>query len=121
MAEVDVSELMEDPDFADEFKLVFQWSDVSTKGENMCVEEVRDIVGVRQPTGKNTIRRLPASLRKENVVSFWITGSFPTTEKCRYPTLVEYRESRYKVRLVIDWENYGFGWSEAVCVEEKIA
>lgn len=120
MANVDVTQNLLDPDFVDEIKLITQSARVNSRGESLVSpEKVTISVGSVQPADSETIQRLPDDLRIEDVRSFFYRGEIIASEPGRYSSVLEFRGKRYLVRMVVDWGNYGPGWTEGICVGER--
>lgn len=118
MAQIDITELLTDPDFVDFISLITRKPTVNTLGENTVQEVELKSVGSVQPADYKTLKRLPEALQNENVSSFWFKGEIIATADCRYPSILVFKGKRYLVRQVADWTNWGAGWCEGVCVAE---
>lgn len=121
MARIDVTELFSDPDFCDAVKIIRRASAVNSYGENFIKETDFDSVGSVQPTDGPTMKRLPQALQNENVSSFWVKGDLSDTQGCKYPPILVFKGKRFQVRHIFDWTNWGSGWSEGLCVAEKLS
>lgn len=121
MAQVDVSELLVDPDFVDPIQLVTRRDQVDYLGENYLEETVLNSFGSIQPASGKTISRLPEMLRVANVSSFWFKGDIVVTSDTKYPSILVFKGRRYQVQIVFDWSNWGAGWTEGTCVAERPA
>lgn len=123
MAQIDVSELMTDPEFVDTILVVTRKSAVNSLGENFISEVTRKSVGSVQPADYKTLKRLPEALQNENVSSFWVKGDqIKTTGDCgQYPSVLVFKGQRYQVKQVADWSHFGEGFCEGICVWEKPA
>ncbi len=119
MAQIDVSDLLLDPDFINPLKLIHRTPVVNGHGENQLVETCEDTVGSVQPASGKTIQRLPDALRVGNVSSFWIKAGIVADSSCKYPDLISFRGKRYAVQTVDDWSNWGAGWMRGTCVAER--
>lgn len=119
MANIDVSELMSDPDFVDPIRLVTRRPKVNSLGENVLFEQVQDTFGSVQPANYRTVQKLPEALRVANVSSFWIKGKIVASEPGKYASVIVFRGVRYQVQTVADWSNFGAGYTEGTCVAEK--
>jgi hypothetical protein len=117
LANIDVSELLSDPDFVDAVALVSRSAVVNGFGENKIEETCKNTVGSVQPASGKVIQRLPEALRVANVQSFWIKGPIKSNDP--YPDIISFKGKRYQVQMVFDWTNWGEGWSEGTCVAEK--
>ncbi len=120
MANVNVTELLFDPDFIDPCVLVHRAASVNEYGENVTVETRQPTVGSVQPASGKTIQRLPEAMRVANVSSFWIqAGIVSDGSNGRYPDIIVFGTKRYQVQTVLDYSNWGAGWAEGTCVAEK--
>jgi len=118
MAQVDVSELMHDPDFVDKMIVIERKTTVNSKGENVLEECLIPSVGSVQPASGKTLFRLPEEFRVANVSSFWFQGSIIASAPGKYSSIIVFRGQRFQVQTVFDWTNFGAGWVEGTCVAE---
>ncbi len=117
MAQVDVSDLLCDPDFVDAVSLISRTPVVNGMGENTISEVCKATFGSVQPASGKVIQRLPEALRVANVSSFWIKGEIKSQNP--YPDIISFKGKRYQVQMVFDWTNWGQGWCEGTCVAEQ--
>jgi len=120
MANIDVSELMVDPDFVDAIQIINRTSYVDNLGQNHIQEVIFNTVGSVQPADFKTVQRLPEALRVENLYSFWVKADIILGGNARYPSLFVFHGKRFQVRTVSDWSNFGEGYSEGTCVCEDL-
>lgn len=118
MSQIDVTELLSDPDFVDDVTLINRATVVNTKGENVLTEDPVKTVGSVQPASGKTINRLPEAMRVANVMSFWIQGKIVTSRPGEYSAIIVFRGQRFTVQTVLDWTQAGAGWCEGTCVVE---
>lgn len=118
MANIDVSELMSDPDFVDPLQIIYRTATVNHLGENVIEETVVETYGSIQPTSGKEYQRLPEGLRSANVRSFWVKGHIKMDGASNYPVLFLYQGERYAIKMVYDWSNFGASYSEGVAVRE---
>jgi len=118
MAQVDVSELLHDPDFVDAMAVVTRFPSVDLRGQLSLREETVNAVGSVQPASGKTIQRLPEEFRVANVSSFWFQGNIIATAPGKYSSIIVFKGRRYTVQTVFDWTNWGAGWCEGTCVAE---
>lgn len=121
MGQIDVTEILADPDFVDPLVLIHRKSSVDDFGENKLVEQGFPTYGSVQPVSGKTLARLPDELRVADVNSFWIKGKIVSDGKCQYPDVISFNGQRYAVQMVFDWTAWGEGWTEGTCVREKPA
>lgn len=119
MALIDVTELFTDPDFVDDMSIITRSPVVNTLGENILKEAIEMTVGSVQPADKDMVERLPDALRTKNMSSFWTKGRIIASDKCKYPSIIEFRGSRYQVIHIENWSNWGEGWIQGICVAER--
>jgi hypothetical protein len=118
VAQVDVTELLTDPDFFDAMTVVTRTPSINSFGENYLKETISASVGVVQPADGKVLARLPEALRDANLRSFWFKGDIVATAPGRYSSVISFRGQRFTVKLVLDWTNWGQGWTEGLCVGE---
>lgn len=118
MAEIDVSELLSDPDFVDPIDVVTRTPSVNYLGENVIRESILSTFGSVQPAAGEVVQRLPEALRVENVSSFFFKGLIVTTATGEYSSVLVFKGKRYQVRHVFNYSNWGAGWTEGACVAE---
>lgn len=119
MAQVDVTELLSDPDFVDPCTLVHRQAVVDILGQNQLTERQVPTIGSIQPATGKQIDRLPEALRVKDVRTFWIKGTIVSDGKCAYPDVIIFKNQRYAVEMVFDWTNFGEGWCEGLCIRER--
>jgi galactose-6-phosphate isomerase len=119
MAQIDVSDLLLDPDFINPVVLVHRKQLVNSTGEGRILEECENTVGSVQPASGKTLNRLPDALRIQNVSSFWIKAGIVADSSCQYPDIIIFNNKRYVVQNVQDWTNFGAGWVEGTCIAES--
>lgn len=123
MGQIDVSDLLGDPDFIEKLVLIRRTATTLTTGQNSVTENPISTWGSVQPVDGKTLNRLPEAMRVESLKSFWIKATIVSDGTAsdgtsRYPDVITHKGIRYQVRKVFDWTNWGSGWSEGVCVQE---
>lgn len=121
MAQLDVSELLLDPDFIDRLKLIHRASTVNSFGENELTETTVNTVGSIQPAPAKEFQRLPEALRTSDVRAFYIKAAILSDGSSQYPDIIVFNSSRFQVLSVEPWLNYGSGWNKGLAVAEKPA
>lgn len=121
MAQVDVTELLSDPDFVDPIQLISRVPRVNSFGEQSFVESTLNAFGSVQSASPETIARVPEAFRVANLKSFWFKGEIIATAPGRYSSVLIFKGVRYQVVSVFDWKNWGAGWTEGACVAERPA
>lgn len=118
MAQLDVSDILNDPLFVDQITLIQRLPRVNSLGENVITETCINSYGTVQPASGRTLQRLPDEMRVANVSSFWFKGEIVASEPGKYSSVIVFCGKRYQVQVVFDWGNWGAGWCEGTCVAE---
>lgn len=116
---VDVSELMNDPDFVQPLTLIHRVPCVDNFGENTLKETPIETFGCVEPISGKTLQRIPEAFRVANVQSFWLRERIVTDSRSKYPDVIIKNGVRFAVQVVFDWSDWGGGWSEGTCVQER--
>lgn len=118
MANIDVTNLMSDPDFVDKIQVLSRVAKVNNLGGNLVTESCLETVGSVQPATGRALSRLPEALRQENMSSFWYKGQIVASDPGKYPSILVFKGRRFQVKNVFDWSNFGQGYTEGLCVAE---
>jgi hypothetical protein len=116
MAQVDVTELLDDADFIDWFNVTRSQQVIDRHGRAAAGTTSKPkIWGVVQPVSGRTMRRLPDSVIVDGAIEIWsrfrLEGPSDTTQA----DLITWKGKQYRVATVIDWTNYGQGFVHVVC------
>ncbi|CAB4149605.1 hypothetical protein UFOVP558_12 [uncultured Caudovirales phage] len=121
MAQIDVSDLLLDPDFIDNLTLIHRTSTVSNAGKNVLVETSVATVGSIQPASNKQIMRLPEGLQSSDVRAFYIKAPILSDGSSQYPDIILFQGARFAIKTVEPWLNFGAGWNMGVCVREDVS
>lgn len=121
MALIDVTELLTDPDFVDPIKVIQRVPIVNSFGENSVSETTISGVGSVQPASGRDLMRLPEEFRIANLSTFWFKGVIVSSAPGQYASILVFKNQRYQVKHIFDWNNFGQGWTEGACVAEAPA
>jgi len=119
MAQLNIDELLSDPDLVDQVIQIKRTSSVDSLGQNIVNEVCINTVGSVQPASGKVVNRLPEALRVANVKSFWIKGVITATADGKYTDIIVWAGQRYQIQTLMDWANFGEGYTEGTCVAEK--
>jgi galactose-6-phosphate isomerase len=117
-AQIDVSDVLLDPDFTSPVCLIDRKNVVDNYGQNSIKEVPFETVGSIQPASGKVIARLPEAMRVANLSSFWVRATIIASAPGKYSSILVFNGQRYQVMTVFDWSNYGAGFTEGVCVAE---
>lgn len=121
MADIDVSEILNDPDFADAVSVIRRSQTVDEHGR--AVNSSKVIEGVMMnisPTGRNDVERLDDS--QKNLRSIKVVTQF----RLQGPTigmnadLVSWQGSMYIVAVLDPYTHFGGGFVEGILVSTNI-
>lgn len=118
MANIDVADLLSDPDFVDPMSLVDRKPAIDNFGQNTLTEFRVNAFGSIQPASGKVIQRLPEFMRVANIRSFWFKGEIIASSPGKYSSVLIFKGLRYQVQTVFDWTNWGQGWTEGTCIAE---
>jgi hypothetical protein len=121
MANIDVSQLMSDPDFVDPIQVITRLPKPNQFGETDFEEHILDTYGSVQPANYRTVQKLPEAMRVSDVQSFWFKGTITASSPGKYSSILVFRGVRYQVQTVADWSAFGQGYSEGTCVGERLS
>ena len=121
MANVDVSDLLSDPDFVDPIQVITRTPRTNSLGEASFSECVLNTYGSVQPADFKTVNKLPEALRVANVSSFFFKGEIVATAPGKYSSVLVFRGQRYQLQTVADYSNWGRGFTEGTCVAQVLS
>lgn len=115
MADLDVSELMSDPDFCDQVQLIRRIADADNKGRNVVTEDAPlNALMVVQGLKAIDFQRFPDLVNLNGVKAFWYSGVLLNETETQYSDIVVYNGVRYQIHLIDeDFRNYGNGFMKA--------
>ena len=115
MADLDVSDLISDPDFCDEVQLIRRSAGVDAKGRNGLVESSPvTVYMVVQGLKAIDFQRYPDMAALFGVKAFWFAGVLLEETSAQYSDIVVYNGLRYQIHKVDeDFRNYGEGFMKA--------
>lgn len=117
MANIDVSFLCFDPDFASAIQVKRRASTVNNYGENQLTPTTIDAVGSVQPADGETMERLPEAMRSGDVISVYtMTRLYPDGPGTQYTDIVVWNGDDYQVKKCEPFGNYGAGYYKADCI-----
>lgn len=121
MADLDVSEILDDPDFVDMVSVVRRSQVVDEHGRATTSSTTIKGVGMAiSPTGRNDVERLDDSQKQlrsiKAVTRFQLQG--PTIGM--HADMVAWQGSMYLVAIVDPYSHFGGGFVEAILVSTNI-
>lgn len=121
MADLDVSEMLLDPDFVDPIQIIRRTSIVDSHGKNVISELVTNSIASVQPAKFKDIQRLPEAMRLSDIRSFYLRAEIVKDGASDYPDILMFKGKRFQIQTAAPWGNFGSGWFEGIAVAEKPA
>lgn len=119
MAQLDVSDLMLDPDFADTLVLITRVSSINEFGEPVLTETSSNIIGIVQQGGSDELARLPEGAKLSEAISVFHKSILSTERAGGYADIIVWQGQRYQVQDIEEpYSHYGGGFSKAICLLE---
>lgn len=115
MPTLDVSEIIGDPEFADDFTVVRSSRVTGPNGRTVDIPSEYFTYGCIQPAPDRALVQLPEAERVGSFISVVTPFRlFPLTASTS-PDQIVWNNSTYRVKLVHDWSTYGNGFVEGIC------
>ena len=114
MALLDVSEILNDPDFVDTFTVIRRAEGVSDKGRAILTLEGIAAVGVVTMAGPNDLRRLPEAQLQDRTLSIVSKFAFFGASVGYQPDLIQWRNDLYIVSVLDLYPQFGRGFTQVI-------
>lgn len=121
MADVDVSELLNDPDFVDTFVVMRNPATVDATGrlQQPAKPVQTSVFGVVQPASGRTLSVYPDLTNVGAVVEVWTTFGLQVASDKNQPDHIIWDGNTYVVNHVDKWTNFS-GFVHAVCTMQDV-
>lgn len=120
MAQIDVSDLLIDPDFTDTVTLIRRASSVNGFGEHVIVETPSTIIAVVETGDQDALERMPDAARLTDLITVYYKGILFAESPSGYADVIVWQGNRYQVKDVPQqYQNYGAGFTQAICLLES--
>lgn len=120
---IDVSELLDDPDFLfpGGVLCVRRSYSVNTYGETVASEVPELIQAIVQPGSGDMLERLPEAARLKESIRIWTKEPLIVEAENQYADIIIYNDRRWLVQVVVDWTVGGQNYTKAVAIGERPA
>lgn len=121
MANIDVSDVLLDPDFVSSVTLIRRSANVDGHGENVLTETVlpNQLMSVQGAKGE-VLERMPEGARLTDIITVFYRGELTTEADNGYGDVIVWNGKRYQVKEVPqNFMNFGAGFTVADCLLEK--
>lgn len=116
MAFIDVSEIVNDPDFQDTITITRRAQTINDYGENVLVPVISTMLAVVQAGNGETLERNPGYSVMTDWITIYAQFDFKTDGEGFYADLIGWSGRNYQVKTVTDFINWGNGYSRADCL-----
>jgi hypothetical protein len=113
---IDVTDLLEDPDFATTFDMFHTTSVVDAQGMNQLTASpvINGVIGVVTPNPKAFVRQPDGSILNANIMVYTKT-ILTNGEATNEPDVVIWNGHQWLVKIVTDYHEFGQGFVVANC------
>ena len=109
---INVAELITDPDFAQNFKIERYESGTFTDGLYSSTMKTIDVYGIVQPYQPKTVEYTAYGDQITGDIKIWLNQIIYTTRdetnNSGISDTILYKDEKYKVTYVKDWEHHGY-------------
>jgi len=120
MALVDVTELLEDPDFLDDITVIRRPYTINAYGENVLSEVTYTMQASVQAGSGQLLKRLPDFAQFTDAITVYAKFDFQAASPNGYADLVIWNSKRYNIKVPSDYMNYGDGYTMAIATIEAV-
>ncbi|GHV49914.1 hypothetical protein FACS1894216_01150 [Synergistales bacterium] len=111
MALLNVSDVLDDPDFNSDFQVARRTRDTGDDGRSVVTEEILELNGVVQPMSDRDLERLPEEDRVNGGITVWCRQPLVTVGEDHVADEILWDNSRYQVVHCDVWQ-YGDGYRQ---------
>jgi hypothetical protein len=116
MPNIDVSELIGDPDFSTTIGVVRSFEELDEHGRNVIKETYEDdVVAVVIAGGGQALALLPDGARISDSIVVYCQKPLQAATESTRGDIVVWNGSRYLVKISKDWSAWGAGFYNATC------
>ncbi len=121
MANLDITELLSDPDLCDCFQYVRRLEQVDTKGRAQNNRVIKKAYGSVQPASGQTLKLFPNLTNVSGSIEIWTKAPLQIATTTLQADLILWKNSTYIVaERLDDWQHFGAGFCHAVCVLQSL-
>lgn len=111
----DVSDVLLDPDFNQAFQITRTTETVNNSGRTVETTVTVSTSGVIHPATKEQLERVPEADRSSEIIAVYSQTSITPGSDTLLPDVVAWKGKTYRCVGLMDWTDYGVGFSEALC------
>lgn len=115
MPTLDVSDIIADPEFADDITVIRSFRTVNSAGRAVDSPGYYYTYGCVQPAPQSVLLQLPEAERVGSFISVVTPFRLIPLTDTTAPDQVLWSNRTYRVKMVRDWSTYGSGFVEGIC------
>lgn len=113
---LDVSFVLDDPDFADVITVTRQVETVGNNGRAIVTPQTfPDVSAVVTQGSGDTLKLMPEGSSLEGVIVVHTRFTLVSETETTQPDIITYAGSNYQVTTVNDWSRFGSGFTIGIC------
>jgi hypothetical protein len=118
MANLDVTDLLADPDTCDPFQVIRRPSKIGTDGRlTWTPQGPIDAYGSLQPASGRTLQLRPDLANVDGVIEIWTTAALMTDSADYKADLIQWNCQTYVCMGPMEsWQNFGYGFGRYIAV-----
>jgi hypothetical protein len=117
MANLDVSDLLADPDTCDPFQVIRRPSSIGNNGRISTTDILIDAYGSIQPASGRTLMLRPDLANVDGVIEIYTTAALMTDSADYKADLINWNCQQYIcMGPMQSWQHYGYGYGHYVAV-----
>jgi hypothetical protein len=120
MANVDVTDIVNDPDLTDSFKVVRSVEVVDDNGRAQMQPQTYPVFGVVQPASGRTLELMPEATRTSENIEIWTTFGIQEASDQTAADEIIWKNRHYVVTHVDPFDNWGAGYVHVVCTRKEL-
>jgi hypothetical protein len=114
MATIDVSEVLQDPNFQDSFGVLRSVETVDSHGRGSQNSSRSIAIGVVQPASGRAMELTPEATRTSEMLEIWTQFGLQEATDATAADIVIWKSKQFVVVKVDDWDNWGEGYVHVV-------
>lgn len=120
MAQIDVSDVVLDPDFQDSFTVIRSIETVDGHGRGQLTPTPTLAWGVVQAASGRTMELTPDAVRTNEMLEIWTEYGLQEATDQTQADVVLWKGKQFMVTHVDDWTNWGQGYRHAVLTRKDL-
>jgi len=114
MAEIDVTEVLTDPDFLDTFSFIRSIETVAPNGRPTFAQTTLNAYGVVQPASGRAMELTPEATRTSEMLEIWTQAGLQEASDETAADIVLWQNKQFVPVRVDDFDNWGQGYRHVV-------